>query len=101
MNLQEIDSELKNLYKQRDKKIKEEFSHIVGQCYHPPGLDVFVYGKAIRGRDVEVIEINNSDVFNAVRNYEDQIFSDSYKVSKEQFKERIKQIIKQIMMEVS
>lgn len=98
--LEKIDEEIKKLYKQRDKQIEKEFGSLIGQCYHPPGLDVFIYVKAIKGRNVEAIEINNGDIFNANRNYEDQIFSSQYLASRTQFKERLKQIYNQHLMEL-
>ena len=96
MNSQEIDDEIKKLYKAKDKAIEKECADRIGRCYHPPGLDVFVFVKDIKGRNIHVIEINNGDIFNAIRNYEDQIFDNTYLEKTAKFKARLKSIIEQI-----
>ena len=100
MNLQEIDLEIKNLYKKRDKEIEKEYGKLVGKSFHPPGIDIFILVTKIKGRDVSIIEIVNGDVINSTRNYEDQIFSEQYEATKAQFKERLKQIYNQHLMQL-
>jgi len=98
--IDKIDEEIKKLYKSRDKAIEKEFGSRVGNCYHPPGLDVYVFIKTIKGKNVEVIEINNGAIWQGQRNYQDQIFDETYKEKTAKFKARLKSIVDQIEEEM-
>lgn len=100
MNLQKINDEIKSLYKKRDKEIEKSYGQLIGKCFHPPGIDLFLFVQSIKGRDIKVIEIINNDIIYSTRNYEDQIFSKYYEASKDQFKVRLKQIYNQHLMEL-
>ena len=94
----EIEDQIKALRKNLDRELIKQYKSLVGEVFHVKGMDFFILVTEVKGRDILTLEIQNGDMINVSRKYNDMIFlNPEFKSTKEKFRERLDLLHKDIL----